>query len=322
MMHPIDRAAAVMVRRGPRRLRIFPGGWGDREYVDQLQDISLLQDHPTDIVVKWGPSHGDPDRTIRDGRFDAPTDVPTEAMTGSVRLIEPVTGTGQVCLLMAAWNDHGYNTRQQLAEELLARGIGSLLIEIPYYGTRRVVGPDEQPIQTVADFARMGLGAVTEGRALLNLLRDQYDNMGVSGYSMGGNIGALVGATAGFPVAMAPLAASYSPGPVFLDGVISNGIEWDQLGGESQRARLRDTLTSASVLRVPPPRWAKSAVLVAARSDGFIPATAVEALHDHWTGSELRWRRGGHATLLWRQRRALADAIADSFERVANLTTA
>jgi hypothetical protein len=139
---------------------------------------------------------------------------------------------------------------------------------------------------------------------------------------MGGNIGALVGATAGFPVAMAPLAASYSPGPVFLDGVISNGIEWDKLGGESQRQRLRETLTSASVLRVPPPRWAKSAVLVAARSDGFIPATAVEALHDHWTGSELRWRRGGHATLLWRQRRALADAIADSFERVASLTTA
>jgi hypothetical protein len=219
---------------------------------------------------------------------------------------------------MAAWNDHGYDTRQHLASELLVHGIGSLLLEIPYYGTRRIVGGDEQPIPTVADFSRMGLGAVTEGRALLHHFRPRYQ-MGISGYSMGGNIGALVGAAAGFPIAMAPLAASHSPGPVFLDGVISNGIVWEALGGRDQEDRLRAALSSASVLQLPVPAWSAAAVMVAARSDGFIPSTAVAALHRHWAGSELRWRRGGHATLLWRQRSALAQAVADSFDRLGRL---
>lgn len=314
-MHPIDRLGAVLIKRGPRRLRIFPDGWGDKHYVAQLADTSSLATPPPSIDIAWGRTQHLADRTIRDGHFEALTDVPPEARRATIRIIEPPHGAPRLCLLMAAWNDHGYNTRELLAGELLKRGMASLILEIPYYGSRRLVDPDEQPIRTVADFSRMGLGAVTEGRALLSHFRDEYI-VGVSGYSMGGNIGALVGATAGFPVAMAPLAASHSPGPVFLDGVISRGIQWDGLGGMSQSNALRRALSAASVLKVPTPEWSKYAVIVAARHDGFIPNRAVTALHHHWTGSELRWRPGGHATLLWRQRSALAEAIADSFEKL------
>lgn len=317
-MHLIDRAAAVMIKRGPRRLRIFPGGWGDARYISLLEDITAFEQPPPAFTISWGPTKHLIDRQVADGHFAAFCDVPPEAATAAVRLIEPLDGSDRLCLLMAAWNDHGYDTRQQLADELLRRGIACVILEIPYYGHRRTVGHDDQPIQTVADFARMGLGAVSEGRALLNHFRGRY-RLGVSGYSMGGNIGALVGATAGFPVAMAPLAASHSPGPVFLDGVISNGIQWDALGGEDRRRDLRSALTAASVLRLPAPEWAPAAVMVAARSDGFIPTEAVQALHHHWEDSELRWRPGGHATLLWRQRPALADAIEASFNRLQEL---
>ena len=315
-MHPIDRAGAFMIRRGPRRLRIFPGGWGEARHIALLDDIAAFEAVPPRLTISWGPTKHLPDRTITDGHFRAFCDLPPEAATAAVRLIEPPGGDDRLCLLMAAWNDHGYDTRQQLADELLPRGIASLILEIPYYGHRRTVGHLEQPIQTVADFARMGFGAVSEGRALLHHFRSRYV-MGVSGYSMGGNIGALVGATAGFPVAMAPLAASHSPGPVFLDGVISNGIQWEALGGRGESERLRAALTAASVLRFPAPQWAPATVMVAARSDGFIPTEAVLTLHEHWSGSELRWRRGGHAMLLWRQRDALAAAIADSFGRLS-----
>ncbi len=315
-MHPIDRAAAVIVRRGPSRLRIFPDGWGDRSHIEQLGDTDTLQSPAPKLDIAWSPTKHLGDRTVRDGRFNAITDLPVSARTATVRVIEPPAGTDRLCLLMAAWNDHGYDTRQLLADELVGRGIGSLILEIPYYGSRRVVAHDEQPIPTVADFARMGLGAVAEGQALLHHFRDRY-RMGVSGYSMGGNIGALVGALAGFPVAMAPHAASHSPGPVFLDGVISNGIVWDSLGGTSQAEKLRSALSSVSVLKLPAPRWSRAAVMVAAKSDGFIPRSAVEQLHAHWPGSELRWQRGGHATLLWRRRSTLAHAIADSFARLA-----
>jgi hypothetical protein len=315
MMHPIDALAAVMVRYGPRRVRVFPGGWGEDGYVEQLGSVESLVMPPQALEISWTAPRRESDRVVRDGTFTAITDVPAAAATGAVRVIEPPGGTDRMCLLMAAWNDHGYNTRQQLSNELLHRGIASLILEIPYYGSRRAVGTEEQPIQTVADFARMGLGAVTEGRALLSHFRRHYQ-MGVSGYSMGGNIAAMIGATAGFPVAIAPLAASHSPGPVFLDGVISNGIKWEALGGPNQRERLREALTGASVLRLAAPPWTAAAVMVAARNDGFVPATAVAALHRHWPGAELRWRRGGHATLLWRQRAVLADAVAASFDRL------
>lgn len=314
MIHPIDRLAGVMMRRGPRRLRIFPGGWGDEAGVRHLDDMPDLLGTPEPIEIEWGPAETTAGATTADGRFAAITPLPAAARTGVVRRITPRDGTDRMCLLLAAWNDHGWDTRQLLAKRLLDHGIGSLLLELPYYGSRRVFGPDDPPIQTVADFARMGLGAVAEGRALLNHLRDRY-RMGVSGYSMGGNIAALIGASAGFPVAMAPLAASFAPGPVFLDGIISRGIQWDALGGRQAAPRLREALTAASVLRLPAPPWSPAAVLVAARSDGFIPAAAVESLHRHWPGSELRWEHGGHATLLWRRRAALASAISDSFDR-------
>ena len=54
-------------------------------------------------------------------------------------------------------------------------------------------------------------------------------------------------------------------------------------------------------------------MIVGARRDGYIPAEAVEALHDHWPGSELRWINAGHATMIWRKKEALVDAILASF---------
>jgi hypothetical protein len=315
VIHPVDRIGAFLVRHGPQRLRIFPDGWGDSAYVAQINAIDLVQDTPAELTIEWDRDNKLDDRVVRDGHFDAPTDLPEQARRGALRLVEPRTGTDRLCVLMAAWNDHGYATRQRLGDALLARGIGSLLLENPYYGSRRIVEPGLQPVPTVADFVRMGHGAISEGRALLQHFRNRY-TMGVSGYSMGGNVAALIGATAGFPVAIAPLAPSHSPGPVFLDGVLSSGIQWQALGGRARKGELQHALTAISVLRLPAPSWSSAAVLVAARADGFVPAEAVRALHAHWPGSELRWQRGGHATLLWRKRGILADAIADSFDRL------
>ena len=123
-MHPIDRGAAVMVRRGPQRLRIFPGGWGDPQFLDQLESLEPLLADPPELAISWSPRKHLIDRVCRDGRFAAPTDLPAKARTATVRLIEPIGGTDRLCLLMAAWNDHGYDTRQLLADELLPLGIG------------------------------------------------------------------------------------------------------------------------------------------------------------------------------------------------------
>ncbi len=164
----------------------------------------------------------------------------------------------------------------------------------------------------------MGRAAVTEGCALLASLRAERVPLGVAGYSMGGNIAAMVAAVAGFPVATAALAASHSPAPVFLDGSPAAGVDWRALGGRAvARPRLRRALGMASVLAMPRPDHTPAAVIVGARGDGFVPASATEALHRHWPGSDLRWHRGGHATLLWLGADDLVAAVVDAFERLA-----
>jgi pimeloyl-ACP methyl ester carboxylesterase len=161
----------------------------------------------------------------------------------------------------------------------------------------------------------MGRAALAEGRALLATIAAEGREPGVSGYSMGGTMAALIAATIPFPVAIAPLAAAHSPAPVYLDGVLRHGIAWDALGDGGAPQRLRDIMLTASVLRLAPSPHVGRAVIVAARRDGYVPPAATQELHRHWLGSELRLAPGGHATLLWYRTRMLAAAIADSFAR-------
>jgi pimeloyl-ACP methyl ester carboxylesterase len=102
---------------------------------------------------------------------------------------------------------------------------------------------------------------------------------------------------------------------VWLDGIARVVIDWEALGGTEREARLRATMARVSVLAIPPPPHTAAAVIVGSRRDGYIPASAVEALHSHWPGSELRWLRGGHATMIWYRKDALADAIVAAFDR-------
>lgn len=321
MIHPIDVLGGAIVSHGPDRLRFFSGGWGD---LSVFSSAALPTDPPAPIVIEWVSESTDTTLTTSVGIFESPAEIlPDHARHGVVTRVMPEDGAHRIVVLMAAWNEHDSRARFGIARRLARRGVGSLVLENPYYGIRRPDDHDGQPIRTVADFFRMGIGAVTEARGLLATVRNAGSIPGVAGYSMGGNISALVSSTMPFPIATAPLAATYSPSPVYLDGALRGGIAWDALGGKSSaEARLREALLAASVLDRPAPGHARHAVLVSARSDGYVPTSTTEALHAHWPGSELRWISGGHATLLWFHKDAFAAAIADSFDRVVHSSTA
>jgi pimeloyl-ACP methyl ester carboxylesterase len=244
----------------------------------------------------------------------ATVELPLEVRAVPVELVEPSAGSDRVVVLMPAWNDHGFETRRVMASLLAERGIASVMFDIPFYGARRIVARPDQAIRTVAAFMQMGMGAIDEARSLLAELA-RTRQVGVSGYSMGGNVAALVSATVPFTVATSVHAASYSPGPVYLDGIMERAIDWQALGGESQRDELRRRLSAVSVLDAPPLPHHETATLVGGTRDGFVPPTATEALHQHWAGSTLEWIEAGHATLLKRHASDLADAVADSFDR-------
>ncbi|MFH1331165.1 MAG: alpha/beta hydrolase family protein [Actinomycetota bacterium] len=318
-MHWLDALSARALARTPPHKRVFRHGWGDPDALAAYSEVAALAGPIPDLPVKEGPERSFDLLVSRDLSFESPGRyLPEASRIARARLVEPPGGTDRAVVLMAAWNDHGYQGRAKLAAGLAARGIASALLEQPFYGERRAVPGDEQPIATVSDFMWMGRSAVLEGRVLADHLRRRGYRVGVSGYSMGGNMAGFLAAAMPFPVAPALLAAPFSPGPPLLHGILRTTIAWDALGGNTPDVRdhLSEVLHSASVLRFPAPPHTRAAVLVAATRDGYIPTAAAQAVHRHWPGSLMEWVHAGHGTLLWFHRDRLVEAVVRSFERL------
>ena len=318
-MHWLDAISARALARTPPHKRVFRGGWGDPAAMAAYLEEAASSTPIPEIPVEEGPERPFDSLATRDLSFESPGRFLPEA--GRVARARLVSGPGdpeRLVVLMAAWNDHGYQGRWRLARDLAARGVASVLLEQPFYGARRAVPGEEQPITTVADFMWMGRSAVLEGRVLADYFRRRGHRVGVAGYSMGGNMAGFLAATMPFPVAPALLAAPFSPGPPFLHGILQATIDWEALGGDTppNRERLSEALHSASILRFPAPDHTRAAVLVAATRDGYVPTAAAQAIHRHWPGSVMEWVNAGHGTLLWFHRDRLVEAVLRSFARL------
>ncbi|MGA7272525.1 MAG: alpha/beta hydrolase family protein [Acidimicrobiia bacterium] len=318
MTNLLDTAAGLALKMRGRSAAIFPRGWGDEANLE-LFDHLPHQDDVAAAEIVWDAKTEHRGFRARKGLFTSPiaSRLPGKAGVVPVELIEPGTGSDRAVVLMPAWNDEGFERRRKIALPLLQRGVASVMFEIPLYGSRRDGVEGDVAIGSVSDFALMGSGALVEAHALLNALERQYGSLGVGGFSMGGNLAALVSAGRRRALATGLMAASHSPGPVYLDGVLSGAIDFPGLGPGSD-TELRRLLGSVTVTSEPPRPHHRAAVLVAARGDGFVPGEAVTTLAEHWPGSELRWLPGGHGGLWWRHRDALVSAIADSFDRVVS----
>ncbi len=322
-MHWMDRLAASSLRRLAPDHRAFRDGWGDPDliaaYRARVATLPPIADPPI-TTLPAGRSRG---RVVQELRFDSPAeDLPDPVRPAVARFVTTDAEPRRVVVLMSQWNDHDMRARTALARRLLQRGIASVIPENPYYGVRRPVPGDAQPIATVADFGMMGRAAVLEGRVLAAHFHRLGHQVGISGFSMGGNLATFVATGLPFPVAAAPLAGSHSPAPVFLDGILRVSIDWDALGGDTPdtAAALGEYLGSASALDHRPSSYLKAAVLVAATNDGFVPTAAVQAVHRHWPGSKMDWVHAGHGSLLLRHKDRLVDGIVESFDRLEALS--
>ena len=318
-MHWLDRAAVIAAARLAPAKRPFNLGWGDESVVEYY--LANAADVPPIAKVEpmIRPARRSGTVVMRNIEFDSPFDMlPEETRRVKARWVTTHPEPERVVVLHAAWNDEDYSTRMRFARALLPLGIASILPHHPFYGDRRRAGALDTPVPFVSDFCLMGRGAVLEGRSLVRWLIDSGYRVGVSGYSMGGNIAGFVGVLVGSPVAIAPLAASYAAGPPFMNGVLRHTVAWDALGGETPAVidRLSRVVHAGSLLNHPPPPHAGAAVILAGTRDGFIPTAAVLAIHRHWPGSEMDWVNAGHASLLLTKRDRMVATIARSFDRL------
>ena len=267
----------MALTRLPADRRVFRDGWGDPDTIEWFRGIADTSPPIPDVPVTAGPTRTWKGLAVRDLTFESPLEkLPGRTRQAAARIVDPPDGADRVVILMPAWNDEGWKTRSMLAPLIAARGIAAVMIEAPFYGERR--NGYAPPIAVVSDFGLMGRGAVVDARVLATHFHRLGLAVGVSGYSMGGNLSAFVATTSPFPIAAAPLAAAHSPAAPFIDGVLRVSVDWEALGGETDEVveRLREYLLLASVLRFDPPEHTKAAVMVAGTVDGFIPTAAVQ----------------------------------------------
>lgn len=326
-MHWMDALAGRLMSRRPR---FFEDGWGSQALLERLsrgpQGFALPE--LADMALST-PRH-DGGVWVQEGRFPSPAAVgplPAASAEARFQLLLPAKAgpLPPVCLFLASSGDHGFGLRRFLAQPLLAAGMGAVLLENPYYGSRRPPGQKGEALRTVADLFLMGRATAVEAVALLGwLLARGHPKVGISGYSMGGSMAAYAACFFPLPLAVVPVAVAHSAAPVFTQGVLSALPDWEALGRtcggpEAARQRLAGLLEGLSVTGLPPLPNPRRAILLAARKDGFVPSASTLRLLQHWRGAELRYLRGGHVSGLIAGRSVIARAILDAFSRIDEL---
>lgn len=343
MVIPNDRSLAISANREielmtsvldhiyarySNRLLFFKDGWGD---LPVLRELMRRGDNPgvsRPIRVVWKKTLETKEALLRQGEFLSPYDglpLPGESKRAFFELALPqgASAATPVCIHLAATGDEGFSRRRQLfALPLLQSGIGSLILENPYYGKRRPAGQQKKMLNCFSDLAAMGGAAAEEGRSLVRWLREEgYKSIGVCGVSMGGSIAARVAALEEAPVAVIGCLTAHSASVVFTEGLLSRYLAWDVLdrgldNGDKAREFIREFLDVTDLTRLPAPRKPEAAFLVAARGDAYVPRRSAALLHSHWPGATMNWIQTGHVGAFLFYRRHFLAAIKNAFARL------
>ena len=324
MIHSIaDHAFTYALVVGP----LYRGGFGDRTTLDRIIESidTFTPARPAgDVMMRPdGRAKAVPGGELRYATFEspAPTPMPAECRTARVQIWTPTRhSSGAMCIHLAATGDEGFRRREGFAKRLLADGIGSIVLENPFYGTRRPNGQYGPMLRTVLDQFAMSTAMVDEARALLTWLRRAGYVAGVTGYSLGGFMAAFAAAFVDFPVVVVPRAAGTNAAPVLTEWVLSRAVHWPSLARESgsvdlAREDLARYLSFVDVSRFPPPVAPELATVMAARHDRVFPLSTGEALHRHWPGSHLVVSNAGHLTSVLFDAATHADAVVSGFQR-------
>jgi pimeloyl-ACP methyl ester carboxylesterase len=204
--------------------------------------------------------------------------------------------------------------QKYVATPLHQFGIGSVLIESPYYGTRKPSRQFGTYLDTVSDLWCMGLAVVSEARAVLEWLRAQgFQTLAVCGVSMGGAMASQTAALTPFPVAMCACIAPHCASPVFLNGVLSRYVDWPALG-EKGRESLKRQLDGSDLRLFPTPPRPDCALFLPAKHDAYVEPDSSLLAARCWPGAKMRWLNNGHVGTTMFHRFQYVKGIVETLE--------
>jgi len=232
--------------------KFYTKGWGKPgELVDILKMQKLISNREQCLKLVSPDFPVNIDKTIQTkqctllhGHFTTPLMnvipnlIPTVSQTARFEVVLPrnssfdkergPTITYPACIHMAGTGDHGYHRRRELlAKPLLKNGITSILLENPFYGSRKPKEQKNSGLLHVNDLFVMGGCLILEALVLLHWLkRNGYGPLGLTGISMGGHMASLAATNWPEPIALIPCMSWTSASVVWTEGVLSKTIPW------------------------------------------------------------------------------------------------
>lgn len=229
--------------------KLYTQGWGKPEDMKRIFHLrkklgnrSVCQHLvPPDYPVYIDKETIEGDIRLVEGHFMSPLKellpgiMPKETEVARFQMVLPKqwrTSLRPMCVQMGGTGDHGFGRRRKyIAKPLLQEeGIASLILENPFYGSRKPKNQFRSSLHRVSDLFVMGGCLILESLVLFNWLdRQGYGPLGASGISMGGHMASLGATNWHKPLSLIPCMSGSTAAGVFTHGVLSTAIPWKLL---------------------------------------------------------------------------------------------
>ena len=123
-----------------------------------------------------------------------------------------------VCIHLAGTGDHFYWRRRHFMALPLVKenDVASIIVENPFYGSRKPKGQNKSGLRHVSDLFVMGVALTFEVMTLLDWCEKKgYGPLAVTGISMGGHMASISASAWNKPIAIVPCLSWSTAAPVF-----------------------------------------------------------------------------------------------------------
>lgn len=190
---------------------------------------------------------------------------------------------GPVCIHLAGTGDHSYFRRHYLlAEDMLKDGIGSILIQNPFYGDRKPPQQFRSSLENVSDLFVMGAALIAECNHLFNWMESLgYGPFAVSGVSMGGFMAQLAGSNSQRPITIVPILSWTTASPSYTEGAIAPAVNYPML-----QKQLEDPHYIDKIKNIPNQHWLDKMHEMTAKNGDLEAKNMMRILMDDFTSLE------------------------------------
>ena len=305
--------------------KYYQDGWGDSsiptafcEWLKSKLTEEVVEYRPKEVDICFGPEIVYEGVKFQEGTFaTSATEIsnllPRESLQARALFVSPVEAyqaDRPTVVLLPGTGEHGYDRRaSSIAFPLAVRaGISSVILESPFYGSRRPPNQPGSKLRTVSDLAVLGRTTIEETTSILRYLseRRSLKNLAVAGVSMGGLHSAMTASLFQAPVGVVSWLGPPSAVPVFTEGLLARFCEWNQLQtqvGKTECARkmMKQFLALSNLDNFPKPKDPTRGIFVIAENDLYVPKEhSIRSWHalqkEKWHGAQVAVIPGGHVS--------------------------